>query len=124
MGISWKNLVESWKNTALTESGVASAGTADSFLKAAHLTRIRRAHQVTAMTLAKLQCDSFHEMCPGRSIHFEDWRTDMTQNSPTFAFWGRILQLELLVLIFVRSHKEKNFALRSVGSIGTMVLCA
>lgn len=104
-------LEESGWCTALTESGVATAGTADSFLKAAHLTRTRHAHQVTAMTLAKLQRDSFHEMCPERSIHFEDWRTDMTQNSPTFAFWDRILQLELLVLIFVRSHREKNFAL-------------
>jgi len=35
----------------------------------------------------------------------------MIHNSPTFAFWDRILQLQLLVLIFVRSHREKNFAL-------------
>jgi hypothetical protein len=33
---------------ALVQAGVATAGTADSFLKAAHVTRTRRAHQVTA----------------------------------------------------------------------------
>ena len=58
--------------SALTESSVATAGTAESFLKAAHLTRTRHAHQVTAMTLAKLQRDSFHEMSPDGSIRFED----------------------------------------------------
>ena len=34
--------------TALAEAGVASAGTADSFLKVTHLTRTRHAHQVTS----------------------------------------------------------------------------
>ena len=33
--------------TALTESEVASSGTADSFLKVSHITRTRHAHQVT-----------------------------------------------------------------------------
>ena len=36
---------------ALTEANVASAGTADSYLKAASVTRSRRAHQVTACSL-------------------------------------------------------------------------
>ena len=40
---------------ALILAGVASSDTADSFLKAAHLTRTRHAHQVTALALAKLQ---------------------------------------------------------------------
>ena len=45
-----------WTNV-LTQSGVASVGTADSFLKAFHLTR--HAHQVTAPALAKLQQNAF-----------------------------------------------------------------
>ena len=79
-------LEESGWCTAITQSNIATAGTADSFLKAAHLTRTRHAHQVTAVTLAKLQRDSFHEMSSDGSILFEDWRTDVTHNSPTFAF--------------------------------------
>ena len=35
---------------ALVQAKVASAGTADSFLKASHVTRMRHAHQVTAST--------------------------------------------------------------------------
>lgn len=37
--------------SALVQAGVATAGTADSFLSAAHITRTRRAHQVTACAL-------------------------------------------------------------------------
>ena len=46
------NLLKSsgW-TSALVQAGVATAGTADSFLTAAHITRTRRAHQVTACVL-------------------------------------------------------------------------
>ena len=47
-----------WTN-ALTEAGVASSGTADSLQRVSHLTRTRHAHQVAALTLAKLQDDAF-----------------------------------------------------------------
>uniref|UniRef100_UPI00358F76BE uncharacterized protein n=1 Tax=Myxine glutinosa TaxID=7769 RepID=UPI00358F76BE len=97
---------------ALSEAGVATAGTADSFLKVAHLTRTRHAHQVTAMSLAKLQRDAFNTMCNTHEEKtFEDWKEKMIRNSPTFEFWDKILQLELLVVIFIRSHRERNFAL-------------
>ena len=48
--------------TALTEAGIASSGTSDSFLKVAHLTQTRRAHQVTAAALRKLQHVAFQEL--------------------------------------------------------------
>ena len=44
---------------ALTQVGIASSGTADTLLKASHLTRTRHAHQVTAVALARLQTDAF-----------------------------------------------------------------
>ena len=44
---------------ALSDAGIASSGTADSFLKAAHLTRTRRAHQITKLALAKLQREAW-----------------------------------------------------------------
>ena len=40
-------------------AGVASSGTADSFLSTAHLTRTRHGHQVSALALSKLQHDAF-----------------------------------------------------------------
>ena len=55
----WKTigdfLEDSGWTAALTESGVATAGKANSFLTASHLTRTRRVHQVTLLALSKLQ---------------------------------------------------------------------
>lgn len=117
----WNVLGDLLKNsgwtTALTEAEVASAGTADSFLRVAHLTRTRHAHQVTALTLAKLQHDARQTMQDDESDNqqedeaFTTWKSDMSTKSPTFAFWDLVLQLEMLVLIFVRAHRERNFAL-------------
>ena len=48
------NLLEScgWTG-ALVQAGVATSGKADSFLKAARITRTRRAHQVTVVSCTK-----------------------------------------------------------------------
>ncbi|KAG1662386.1 hypothetical protein GQR58_020959 [Nymphon striatum] len=98
--------------TALTEAGVASSGMADSFLKAAHLTRTRHAHQVTALALAKLKRDAFLQTDgPHDEETEESWRQDMAKTSPTFLYWDTILKIELIGLIFVRAHREKNFEL-------------
>ena len=35
----------------------------------------------------------------------------MQKRSPTFMYWDFILRYETLILIFVRAHREKNFAL-------------
>ncbi len=86
--------------SALTQAGIASSGTADSFLKPSHLTRTRHTHQVTALALAKLQEDIFL-LTDG--VHNDDtketWRQEMVQKSPTFQYWDTILNMELLGLI-------------------------
>lgn len=100
-----------WTNV-LTQAGIASSGTADSFLKTSHLTRTRHAHQVTALALAKLQEDAF-QCTEGahNSEAKETWKQAMVQKSPTFQYWDTVLNMELLGLIFIKSHREGNFAL-------------
>ena len=44
---------------ALVQAGVATIGTADSLLKAYHVARTRRAHQVTASSLYLLQQSAY-----------------------------------------------------------------
>ena len=98
--------------TALTEAEVASSGKADSFLKAAHLTRTRHAHQVTLLSLHNLQQEAFRLIAgPKDEDTFITWRNDMLKKSPTFMYWDLILRYETLILIFVRAHREKNFLL-------------
>ena len=96
----WKTIGDYLSNSgwtaALTQAGIASSGTADSFLHCCHLTRTRRAHQVSAVTLAKLQEDAFLSTGkPDTEDAKETWRQDMISRSPTFQFWDTILHFEL-----------------------------
>ncbi|KAJ8372691.1 hypothetical protein AAFF_G00280200 [Aldrovandia affinis] len=117
---AWKtlgNLLDSsgWTGV-LVLAGVASTGTADSFLKAAHVTRTRRAHQVTASSLYLLLKEAYSQYTSGLEegqdpMPLDDWCAERVDASPQFQFWFIILQLELAVLIYVRSVREENFLL-------------
>ncbi|KAL7408249.1 hypothetical protein ABVT39_020345 [Epinephelus coioides] len=61
---------------ALVQAEITTAGTADSFVRASHVTRSRRAHQVTAAAVYILQhraynnCDTDTEDEP---LSFDEW---------------------------------------------------
>ena len=99
----------------LTNAGVASQGVVDYFIACSHLTRTRRAHQVTAASLYLLQRDAYDEyvkkVTHGEPKSFEDWKEDMSKDHPQFPYWARVLELETLCLKLVRSFREANFAL-------------
>ena len=100
-----------WTN-ALTQAGIASSGTANAFLEVSHLTRTRHAHQVSAVALARLQTDAFQ--CtegPHDENAKEMWRQEMVSRSPTFQYWDTVLNMQLLGLMFIRSHRKRNFPL-------------
>ncbi|KAJ8027926.1 hypothetical protein HOLleu_30023 [Holothuria leucospilota] len=93
---------------ALVQAGVATSGTADSFLKASHVTRTRRAHQVTASSLYLLQQSAYREYIQtledaSEVLPFEDWCDARSDACPQFQFWYFILQLELAVMVYVRA---------------------
>ena len=99
---------------ALVHAKVASADTADSFLKASHITRNRHAHQVTESRLYILLKRSYAHY--QKSLEPECQADDdrcarKNQEIPQFYFWHTALQLELLVFSFVKSLREANFAL-------------
>lgn len=105
-------LADSGWTASLIEAGIATYGTADSFLKASHLTRTRHAHQVTIAALTELQNQAFlAEDSSNDGKIFSDWKVSMAAQSPTFKFWDTIVNLEKLILIFVRAHREGNFDL-------------
>lgn len=75
--------------SALTEAEIASAGTAASFLNVAHLARTRHAHQVTLLTLHKLQREAFLlNDGPKDDDTFRIWRNCMKEKSTTFFLLG------------------------------------
>ena len=101
--------------SALVHAGVATAGTADSFLTAAHITRTRRAYQVTASVLYQALEEVHQEYVlstePGMEDEsLEDW-CNQQSSLPMFKFWLTILQLQLTLLVFVRSIRTGDFEL-------------
>ena len=112
--------------TALCEAGIATSGTADSFLKASHLTRTRHSHQVTLLALSKLQHEAWEVMTAYNSVDpFDEWRESMAEKCPTFKFWEIVRQFEnsCLHLHSSSSHQKLQPICGILGSISTMVLC-
>ena len=104
---------------------VATTGTADSFFKASHVTRTRRAHQVTARSLYLLLKKAYNQYTCGLDerqdlMSLDDWSAKQADASPQFQFWFIILQLELTVLIYVRSVREGNF-LQHIDALSRLV---
>uniref|UniRef100_A0A1X7T7W9 Tesmin/TSO1-like CXC domain-containing protein n=1 Tax=Amphimedon queenslandica TaxID=400682 RepID=A0A1X7T7W9_AMPQE len=101
---------------ALVQAKVASSGIADSFVKVTHVTRTRHAHQVTASSLHILLKKSYGQykasVEPGNQPEpFEKWCEARRHESPQFQFWYTALQLEILILMFVKSLRTANFSL-------------
>ena len=110
---------------ALVQSGIASSGTADSFLKASHVSKTRRAHQITASALKILMLNAYNSYCdvmeePREKMSFEAWRFKRETESPQFQYWSITLDFELLIMIFVRSLQERNFELYKSALISLM----
>ena len=104
-------LKESGWTSALVQAGIATAGTADAFLKAAHITRTWRAHQITVSALHQLIKEAYQEYVTSTEAgiepnSLEDW---CKNSQPMFKLWYTALQLQLYVPIFVHSIQTGNF---------------
>lgn len=102
--------------TALGAFGRAFAsGTADSFLKASHVSRTRHAHQVTACSLHILMSRAYDEYVEGLSesdtkLEFHQWQDYKSSSRPQFKYWSMVLKIQLTILLFVRSLREGRFS--------------
>ena len=104
----------------LVQANVATPGTADSFLRVTHVTHTRRAHQITASSdansLYHLLQKSYLAYCSSlgeerNQMSLEDWYSSRAELYTQFKFWLLILQLELAVLVYVRTIRERHFKL-------------
>ena len=100
------------------QAEIATPGTADSFLRAAHVTRMRRAHQITATTLHILQRRAYTRCMTDFDDaedlpEFEDWCHRRAKDTPPphFQYWATVLELDMLVLIYVLSLLQASFAM-------------
>ena len=89
---------------ALAQAEIATAGTADSFLRATHVTRTRRAHQVTVAALYILKHRAYASYCLSCSkdgqavLVFKEWCHQKQQICPQVQYWSTVMELELCVM--------------------------
>ena len=96
--------------TAVTNSGIASGGTADSFLKTSHLGRTKHVYQLTAAVLYIL-VDHAYVPYEGRAL--DDEVVDLTIWKKKTLRWTLIcllvLELGLSVINFLKAIHSGNF---------------
>ena len=85
-------------------------------LRAAHVTRTRHAHQVTAACLNLLQRRAYDQYVTNENnkslcLDFDAWCSYNSDRHPQFKYWSMTLKLELLLLTFVRSIRQSDFDL-------------
>ena len=102
--------------SSIVEAGIASSGTAESFLSASSVTRTQKAHQITASCLYKVLKNAYDYYCKeagtiaGTILSFQDCCQKRLKESPQFHFWHLVLSMELTILSLVRA-----FTLRDVS---------
>jgi hypothetical protein len=106
------NLLENTGWTAALEEGqIASPGTAESFLKVAHVKKTLHAHHVTACALYALREEAYKEFSESgiECKSMEDWCSSQAENHPQFLFWNLILRTELDIFAWDKAVHEGDF---------------
>lgn len=92
---------------ALVEAGVASPGTAESFISATSITRTHQAHQITACSLYQLLKVAYNDYCTETAdnheevLSFHAWCDSHKLQNPQFHFWSLVLSMELAILLLI-----------------------
>ncbi|XP_063958715.1 uncharacterized protein LOC135154778 [Lytechinus pictus] len=99
--------------SVITNAGVTTEGRAESLQKGSQTSRAQWAHQVTAAALHSLQQSAYQDYvktCASENIQsFDAWKLKMATDYPQFCYWNKVLQLECLLLAFLRSQREANY---------------
>ena len=91
-----------------SQSGIATAGTAESYLKSTHLSRTRRVHQVSAAALymCNKKAHNAYQDHQKETDSFEDSCKRKMETVLQFKFWATLLEL---LNVLVGSMRESNF---------------
>jgi len=102
--------------TVLSNAGVATPGVVDSFISASHITRTRRAHQITSACLHILQRRAYTRYLEEAvddeiPVPFTEWKDNMSEKYPQFLYWSRVMELQLCCFQLVRAFRQADFHL-------------
>ena len=106
-------LSESGWITSLVQAGITTSGRAESMLTGSHVIRTRNAHQVSVCALKIMRDRVYHiyqENAPANGIlTFDEWVKKQCKEQPQFKYWSTTMDLQLIVLQFIRSIRERDF---------------
>ena len=99
--------------TALIQANITTSGRAESMLSGSHVTQTRYAHQVSAGTFTILLKRAYNQYCKNNSeaLSYDEWLDRHSKNVPQFKFWITTMDVESMVLQFILSIRERDFAL-------------
>ncbi len=82
-------------------------------LKVTHITKTRAIHTVNSAVLYGLLKEAYEEEMNKavELIPLHEWIEKKCKSNPTFKYWILVLDLEILLLSYVRSIRTSNFAL-------------
>jgi len=92
----------------LAGSGIFTSGVAESLLSASHIKKTRRSHQLTLAALHVLKMKAF-ECRANKLVEFDEWNEANSEHFPMFFFWSLVMELETIVLGFIRSIRSQNW---------------
>ena len=100
----------------MTIAGVTTEGREDGLQNCSQRTMSQWAHQVTAVVLYTLQRKAYNDYQKTSMdedlLSFDCWCQKMDTDHPQFCYWRKkVLQLECLLLAFIRSQREANYPL-------------
>ena len=93
------------------KAGVATAGRCESLLRSSHVKRTRYAHEVSVAALYVLRNEAYLADVNDTPESLESWVSRRCADSAQFLYWETAMELEALLLGFVRSIRESSFAL-------------
>ena len=103
--------------TAITNSGVATSGKAQSFIGVHHICRTRYIHQVSVAALYSLLTKAYEShvyqaMIDERAaLPYQTWLAQLRRDQPQAEFWFKSMELDLLILEFVKSCRQADLDL-------------
>ena len=94
-----------------TKAEVATSGRSESLLKSFHVKRTRYAHEVSLAALSILRNDAYNAINENNDASLEAWMLRLCSESAQLLYWNTAIELESLLLTYVRSIRESNFQL-------------
>ena len=110
--MAFLNAIGNWLESSgwvdiIIKSEINTPGRADALLKGNHPKRSRYAHQVSCAALSLLLRESYENSEVTQNI--EEWVSERKSKSVQFYYWHTVMELEALLLMFIKSVRIGNF---------------